>query len=67
MPTSPSIELRDDELNTLVAAGYQFVKLQITENNVASTQVSGLVLGAEAEYKPAAKQDPASVLQRLVL
>ena len=62
-----TIEIRDDELQSIVGAGYQWLQLQITENNVASTQVAGLLLGAEAPAKPAKAQDPASVVQRLVV
>jgi hypothetical protein len=62
-----TIEVRDDELQTLVGAGYQWLRLVITENNVAATQVSGLLLGGEGDWKPASKQDPASVVQRLVV
>jgi hypothetical protein len=62
-----TIELRDDQLQSLVGAGYQWLRLDITENNVGSTQVSGVLLGGEGDWKPAAKQDPASVVQRLVL
>ena len=62
-----TIELRDDEVQQLMGNGYQFLRLQITENNVASTQVSGLLLGGEAEAKPASKQNPATVVQSLVV
>jgi hypothetical protein len=62
-----TIEVRDDELQSLVGAGYQWLQLSITENNVASTQVAGVLLGGEGDWKPAAKQDPASVVQRLVV
>ena len=62
-----TIEIRDDELQSLVGAGYQWLRLQITENNVASTQVAGVLLGGEGDWKPVSKQDPASVVQRLVV
>ncbi len=56
-----TIELRDDQL-----AGLQWVRLVISENNVAATQTAGLLLGGEGDWKPAKAQDPASVAQRLV-
>ena len=62
-----SIEVRDDELQSLIAQGYRWVQLQVTENGVASTQVAAVVLGGEGDWKPASLQDPASVVQRLVL
>ena len=62
-----TIEIRDDELQTLVGNGYQWLRLVITENNVAATQVAGVLLGGEGDWKPAAKQDPATVVQRLVV
>jgi hypothetical protein len=58
-----TIEIRDDEM----PAGTQWLRLVITENNVASTQVAGVLLGGEGDWKPASKQDPASVVQRLVV
>jgi hypothetical protein len=61
-----TIEIRDDELQQLVGAGYQWVRLDIIENNVAATFVAGVLLGGEGDWKPAAKQDPATVVQRLV-
>jgi hypothetical protein len=61
-----TIEGRDDELQNLVGAGYQWLQLSITENNVASTQVCGVLLGAEGDWKPASAQDPNTVVQRLV-
>jgi hypothetical protein len=51
----------------LAGAGYQWLQLDITENNVTSTQIGGVLLGGEGDYKPAAKQDPATVVQRLVV
>jgi hypothetical protein len=62
-----TIEIRDDELQTIVGAGYQWLRLDITENNVAATQVAGVLLGGEGDWKPASKQDPATVVQRLVV
>ncbi len=62
-----TIEIRDDELQTLVGNGYQWLRLVITENNVAATYVCGVLLGGEAEAKPAKAQDPATVVQRLVV
>jgi hypothetical protein len=58
-----TIELRDDEL----AAGQRYVKLTITEGNSANAVCSGVVLGGEAELKPAKNQDPAAVVQRNVM
>jgi len=62
-----TIEIRDDELQTIVGAGYQWLRLVIQENNVAATQVAGVLLGGEGDWKPASKQDPATVAQRLVV
>lgn len=58
-----TLELRADQL----AAGQQFVKLLITEGNTQNAVCSGVVLGGEAEYKPAKAQDAATVVQRVVM
>jgi hypothetical protein len=62
-----TIEIRDDELQSIVGAGYQWLRLVITENNVAATQIAGVLLGGEGDFKPASKQNPATVVQGLVV
>ena len=62
-----TIEVRDDELASLVASGVQWVRMDIIENNVAATYIAGVLLGGEGDWKPASKQDPAAVAQRLVV
>jgi hypothetical protein len=58
-----SIELRDDQL----AAGQRYVKLLIIEGNSANAICAGVILGGEAEQKPAKANDPTSVNQRNVM
>jgi hypothetical protein len=62
-----TIEVRDDKVTQLLGSGYQWLRLVIIENNVAATQVAGLLLGGEGDWKPAKLQDPATVVQRLVV
>jgi hypothetical protein len=47
-------------------AGQPWLRLEVTEGNVASTQVSALLLGGEAQQKPANANDLTTVAQRLV-
>jgi hypothetical protein len=61
-----TIEVTDEAVNNILGSGYQWLRLDITEGNVASTLVSGVLLGGEAAHKPAQANDPASVVQRLV-
>ena len=62
-----TIELRQDQIESILGAGYQFVKLVITQGSAADSICAGVILGGEAEHEPASAQDPASVTQRLVL
>jgi hypothetical protein len=63
-----TLEIRDDELQSLVGAGYQWLRLDVIEGNVGSAgPISAVVLGGEAEYKPAKSNDIAAVTQRLVV
>src|SRR5262249_51823351 len=63
-----TIEIRDDELVNLVGAGYRYLRLDVTENNVGTATVGAVVLGAEAAAKPASANDLAGVVtQRLVV
>jgi hypothetical protein len=61
-----TIEVSDEEVIQLLGQGYQWLQLSITEGNVASTQVAGVLLGSEAAHKPANVNDPTTVVQRLV-
>ena len=61
-----TIEVRDDQLETVVGAGYKFVQVSITVGGNA-VLIGAVVLGAEAEYKPAKSQDIAAVAQRVVV
>ena len=60
-----SIEVRDDELVSLVGNGYRYVELSLTVGTAAS-QVAALALGGNAEQDPAKAQDIAAVTQRVV-
>jgi uncharacterized membrane protein YfcA len=58
-----TIELRDDQAGD----ANRFVKLVLTEGNSANCVCGAVVLGGEAEHKPAKANDIAAVTQRLVV
>ena len=62
-----TIEVRDDELESIVGAGYRYVKLVLTEGGSQNVVCGAVVLGGEAEYKPAGAYDIAAAIQRLVI
>jgi hypothetical protein len=57
-----TIERRDDQM----LAGQPWLRLEVTEGNVACTQVSAVLLGGETQQKPANANDLSTVAQRLV-
>jgi hypothetical protein len=57
-----TIEIRDDEM----PSGNRWLQVNLAVGTAAS-QVGVIVLGAEAEFKPAKSQDIAAVTQRLVV
>lgn len=61
-----SIEVRDDQLESIVGAGYRFVQVSLTIG-VNAVFVGAVVLAGEAEYKPAKLNDIAAVIQRVVV
>jgi hypothetical protein len=61
-----TIEVRDDQLENIVGAGYRYVQLSLTVGTNA-VLISAIALGAEAEYKPAKANDIAAVAQRLIV
>ena len=61
-----TIEVRDDELTSIVGQGYQFVQVSLTIG-VNAVFVSAVVLGGQAAQKPAKASDIAAVIQRLVV
>jgi hypothetical protein len=58
-----SIEIRDDEM----PAGTQFLRVVLTEGGSQNVVCAAVLLGGEGDFKPASKQDIASVAQRLVV
>ena len=60
-----TIEVRDDQLQSIVGAGYQFVQVSLTIGTNA-VLVAAVVLGGEAAAKPAKANDIAAVAQRIV-
>jgi len=61
-----TLEVRDDQLESIVGAGYRYAQLSLTIGG-NSVLVGGVALGGEAEYKPAKANDIAAVIQRLVV
>jgi hypothetical protein len=58
-----TIEIRDDEL----PAGQQWLRVVLTEGGSQNVVCAAVLLGGEGDWKPASKQDPAAVAQRLVV
>lgn len=61
-----TLEIRDDQLQSIVGNGYQFIQLSVTVGTNA-VLIGAVALGSEAEFKPAKSQDIAAVTQRLVI
>jgi hypothetical protein len=62
-----TIEVREDQLQTVVGAGYQYVRLELTEGGSQNVVVGAVLLASEAPQKPVKGQlDLASVAQRVV-
>jgi hypothetical protein len=58
-----TLEVREDQLD----AGYRYVKLILTETGSQNVVCGAIVLGGEAEAKPAKANDIAAVTQRNVV
>ncbi len=61
-----TLEIRQDQMESLQAAGYQYIELSVTVGANA-VLISAIALGDSAPQKPAKAQDIAAVAQRLVM
>jgi hypothetical protein len=58
-----TIEIRDDEM----PSGNRWLRVVLTEGGSQNVVCAAVILGGEGDWKPASKQDPTSVAQRLVV